>query len=226
MKKQVFILSLALVLIAVAATSTLAYFTASDKADNVITMGKIAIKINETMLGKDDNGNETEVAYADPADVMPGTRVSKIVRIKNDGGADAWIRAKAELSYVDAADIEQKLGADKKADTSYILPQFNTEVNETGYWIEGGDGYYYYSVPVSMDTESAPLFSEVKMSLDMGNAYMNCKPQVRIIAEAVQSDNNPIPEGGSVTDIQGWPMPQAPAETTTTEPANTQAEVG
>ena len=39
----------------------------------------------------------------------------------------------------------------------------------------------------------------------MGNEYQNSTATVTVTAEAVQTANNAIPEGGSVTDIPGWP---------------------
>ena len=52
---------------------------------------------------------------------------------------------------------------------------------------------------------SEELFKEVKFNPNMGNEYQNCTAKIIINAQAVQTANNPIPEGGSVIDIKGWP---------------------
>ena len=56
------------------------------------------------------------------------------------------------------------------------------------------------------------LFNEVLFSSAMGNEYQNCTAKIFVSAQAVQSANNPIPEGGTVTDIPGWPEPETPEE--------------
>lgn len=86
-----------------------------------------------------------------------------------------------------------------------VTLDFNTTENDDGYWIDGGDGYYYYSKIVPAGESTKVLFENVCFAKEMGNEYQNCKVYIDVFAEAVQSDNNPIPEGGSVTDIKGWP---------------------
>ena len=83
-KKLTLAAALALCLLA-AVGGTLAWFTAQYRTTNVITTGSVEIRIVETT----DRGGE-EAPYEDLLDgVMPGTAVSKIVRVENLD-ADAW----------------------------------------------------------------------------------------------------------------------------------------
>ena len=72
-------------------------------------------------------------------------------------------------------------------------------------WIDGGDGYYYCSKAVPVGGETDVLFREVRFDPDMGNEYQNCTVYITVKAEAVQTANNPIPAGGTVLDVVGWP---------------------
>ena len=87
-KKRIVSLAVILLCLSIMGTGTLAYFTDSTTAHNVITTGNIDIALQETQL---QDGKE--VAYNQEVfGVMPGTDVSKIVRVSNEGNNDAWGR--------------------------------------------------------------------------------------------------------------------------------------
>ena len=58
---------------------------------------------------------------------------------------------------------------------------------------------------LSGEENRVALFDTVTFAADMGNAYQNCTVDIDIEAQAVQVKNNPIPAGGTVLDVQGWP---------------------
>ena len=208
MKKKLLVLATALCLTA-AVSGTLAYFTDEDVAHNVITTGGIDIEIIETQVDKESG---TEVPYpSDPiSGVMPGESISKIVTVKNlTGSGDAWIRVTVNT-------------VGQFADGTAIMPTqlrqvVTFEYNNT-YWLyDDEDGCYYYRETVGAEELTAPLFKEVKFSPDMSNEYQNCTVYIDVAAEAVQTANNPIPDGGDVTDVKGWPgdkgsLDEQPAE--------------
>ena len=87
MKKPIIIGSVCAVTAAVAAGSTLAYFTAQDTAVNTISTGNLNIAINEYQ-----DGQCGEIPYTDPTTpVMPGDCISKKVSIENTGSGDAAV---------------------------------------------------------------------------------------------------------------------------------------
>ena len=154
----------------------------------MITSGSVNIAVVETML----DGTELKDFPAEGiTGVMPGSTVSKIVSIRNTGGADAWIRVRVSTS------VE---GRDRSALDAGVV-RFTVE----GPWFDGGDGYYYYGEAVPADSETEVLFREVRFDPNMGNEYQSCTVYITIEAEAVQTANNPIPAEGTVRDVAGWP---------------------
>ncbi len=187
-KRKILLISIFTIILAIAAMGSSAFFNAEDTAHNVITSGSVNIAVVETML----DGTELK-AFPEEGitGVMPGSTVSKIVSIRNTGRSDAWIRVRVS--------IEMKDGEGQPLDTGVV--GFTVE----GPWFDGGDGYYYYGEAVPAEKETQVLFREVRFDPDMGNEYQNCTAYIKIEAEAVQTANNPIPDGGTVRDVAGWP---------------------
>lgn len=187
-KRKILLISIFTIILAIAAMGSSAFFSAEDTAHNVITSGSVNIAVVETML------DDTELkAFPEEGitGVMPGSTVSKIVSIRNTGRSDAWIRVRVS--------IEVKDGEGLPLDTGVV--GFTVE----GPWFNGEDGYYYYGEAVPAERETQVLFREVRFDPDMGNEYQNCTAYIKIEAEAVQTANNPIPDGGTVRDVAGWP---------------------
>ena len=187
-KRKILLISIFTIILAIAAMGSSAFFNAEDTAHNVITSGSVNSAVVETML----DGTELK-AFPEEGitGVMPGSTVSKIVSIRNTGRSDAWIRVRVS--------IEMKDGEGQPLDTGVV--GFTVE----GPWFDGGDGYYYYGEAVPAEKETQVLFREVRFDPDMGNEYQNCTAYIKIEAEAVQTANNPIPDGGTVRDVAGWP---------------------
>ncbi len=196
MKRKLFILALAAICTSIIAAGTLAYYTAEDTANNVITSGGIDIDVVEQM--RDGDGNLVDFPDTGITGVMPDTSVSKIVTVKNTGTSDAWIRINVEMLIKDA---NGELMAVKLPSGEQIL-MINFD-NEN--WTDGRDGYYYYNSPLASGESTTPLFEEVKINPLTGNDYQKSTANINIYAQAVQTANNGIPAGGSVTDIKGWP---------------------
>lgn len=192
MKKKLLLLATVIACFAIAVTGTLAYFSADDTAHNVITTGGVNIKVVEQTR----NDDKTLVDFPEEGiqGVMPGTSVSKIVRIQNTGVSEAWIRVKMDASILDeqGKDLPLTIGDSEKAVVEFSVL--------TG-WLDGGDGYWYYEKPVSAGEMTDILLEEVRFSEEMGNEYQNCTANLLISAEAVQTANN----GETVLDAQGWP---------------------
>lgn len=172
MKRQIIIGSVCAVTAAVAAGSTLAYFTAEDTAVNTISTGNLDIAIHEYQLS--DKG---EIPYTDPTTpVMPGDCISKKVRVENTGYGSAYIRAKIDMSF--EGDEQEELPTEL----------INLDIGKD--WTIGNDGYYYYKYIVKSGEETTNLFTNVYFDDDMGNEYQNKKLKINIDAEAIQSKNN------------------------------------
>ena len=188
-KKKKLVLAAALAVCLLAAVGgTLAWFNAQYRTTNVITTGAVNIHILETQAG-----SGKEVPYVDPVrGVMPGTRVSKIVRVVNEDSA-AWVRVRTEIRIT---------GADGEALPATLADGTAAVSWEVGDgWLSSPDGYAYYSTPVDAQSDTTPLFEEVAFSEKMGNEYQGCTVNLVLYADAVQAKNN----GADALSVQGWP---------------------
>lgn len=175
--------------IALAAGGTLAYFSASGEAHNVITSGGVDIELREWA------DTDRTAAFEDVSGVMPGAEVAKAVEVANVGQGDAWVRVKVTKS------VEMQDGS-AAPDLDLIQLNFDEES-----W-ELRDGWWYCKSPVpgmAEGTEAAVtpyLFTSVIFSGEgMGNPYQNAEIAIDVQAQAVQVANN----GDSALTASGWP---------------------
>lgn len=190
MKKKIFVCAFLVACISIMVYGTVAYFTYEDTATNVITMGNIKIELQEFAIPKDGGD---PIPFQDAIDVLPGTGVSKIVRVENVGAQPAWIRICVAKTIL----LAQGVSGD--VDLSLVTYDLNTQ-----YWIEK-DGYYYYKDVLNPGEMSQPLFTEVSFSPDMGNMYQQSKAIIKVDAQATQVANN----GATVFEAAGWPAEPA-----------------
>ena len=187
-KKRIVSLAVILLCLSIMGTGTLAYFTDSTTAHNVITTGNIDIELIETRA----DGSTFENVIG----VMPGAEVDKIVQVKNIGANDAWIRV--------AVDKEITLANGEPGDENYLMTNYNNNgtraiYNSTDWTLKNGYFYYKNILPAGAITE--PLFNNVLFKTSMGNEYQNSTAQVYVYAQATQVDNN----GTTVFEAEGWP---------------------
>lgn len=187
MRKKIATVMVCLAVMALAVSGTMAYFTADSIATNVITSGNIDIDLIE--MEKTSDGLKP---FKNKEGVMPGDKISKIVTVKNTGDNEAYVRVQVEKMIALAGD------AAGSADLSLLSCDINTAD-----WTYS-EGYYYYNKPLAAEQETSPLFTYVKFSSEMGNAYQGCKAQLDVNAQAVQVKNN----GATVFDAAGWPTAQ------------------
>lgn len=198
MKKKLIVLGLLVICLAIAASGTLAYYTSSRQAHNVITTNGVSIELDE----KTKLSDETLIEFPEKGidGIMPGTSASKIVSVKNTGGAEAWIRVKADIRIADPDGRELPLVLTLAGGRE--IPAVYFEVDAESWIFE--DGFYYFREPVEPGRSTEILFDEVNFAWEMGNEYQSSKVLIDIYAQAVQTENN-IPASGDVTDVQGWP---------------------
>lgn len=191
MKKKILLVTAVVICLAIAATGTLAYFTAEDVAHNVITSGGVNIELVEKAEGED--GALVDFPDEGIKGVTPGADVSKIVSVKNTGASEAWIRVQVESKITSAE------GSDLPLDIEGVGPVMDYTVG--GNWNLGADGYIYYAEPVAPGESTEILFDTIHFAPEMGNEYQNCTANIVISAQAVQTANN----GSTVMEAAGWP---------------------
>lgn len=181
MKKRTLIISLIIALTAIISSSTIAYYSASEKAINVITTGGVSIELNEY--------GEGGKAFEDIENALPGDTYVKQVEIENTAENPVWVRANVEIG-IELQDPEAK------PEEGAVILDF-----DTANWTLGDDGYYYYNSALNASETTLPVFSHVTLSKDMDNRYQDCTIHVIVAAQAVQTANN----GSSALTAAGWP---------------------
>lgn len=189
MKKRIFALAVVLICLSVLASTTIAYFTDTDIARNVITSGGIDIRIVEQQLV---DGKLVDYP-SEPIPVMPATTVSKIVSVQNTD-EPAWIRATYTVTVYDMDGNEVDVSADELEKVIMIDPDGTN-------WTEK-DGWWYYNTAIASGETTKPLFEEVVFSGPyMDNKYQDCTVEIIVTAQGVQQANN----GSTVMEALGWP---------------------
>lgn len=204
-KKKLLSVTVIAICLAILGYSTLAYFTdASPVVHNVITSGGVDVEIVEKQTDGDPFPEEGV------GGVMPGGEVSKIVTVANqENSSESWIRVWVNISISEPGNpilnpTIKNLPLTITNAAGEEIEVVTLDINSDD-WTQGEDYYYYYNSPVDPGEVTTPLFESVQFAPEMGNEYQNCKVMIDIHAEAVQTANNPIPDGGDVTDIKGWP---------------------
>lgn len=185
MKKKILVCALIAICLSIVAYGTAAFYTYEDTATNVVTAGNVRIRLEEYTL----SGGKLE-PFTDPIDVVPGTSVSKIVQIKNNGFATAWVRVKLDKELLLAA------GVTGTPDLSLV----SYELNEKN-WAEV-DGWFYYLEPLTPGATTEPIFEWVSFAPNMSNMYQQSKTMIHVTAHGVQTAHN----GATVFDAAGWPI--------------------
>ena len=191
-KKRILAMAIVAICLSVLASATLAYFTDTGVARNVITTGKIVASVVEQQM---QNGEL--VPYPDEKiRVMPGATVSKIAMTQvAEGSSPAWIRMGIDVVIKDA---DQNIMPHTREQLDALI----TIETDESCWTER-DGWYYYSDAIANGALTAPLFREVTFSgPNMRNEYQNATIEIVVVTQAVQKANN----GASAMEAEGWPI--------------------
>jgi len=204
LKKRIVSLAVVAAMLSIAAMGTLAYFVDEATAHNVITTAAIDITLNDKTVIDDVIVDFPSFEEGGIGGVMPGTSVSKIVSVTNDGASAAWVRIRLEQYIMDAT--ADNLLPMELADGT---PAFTLNYTEDTPWVQGPDGHWYYPQQLAAAATTETLFESVSFAPGLGNEYQRCTAHVIVIAEAVQTVNNPMPASGNPWDIPGWPEASA-----------------
>ena len=188
MKRKLVLTSAVVLILALLAAGTFAYFTKNARATNVITTGTISIQLNDEIQG----GQKTDTGWT-LSGVMPGQAVEKAVSVTNTGTSPAWLRVKLEIAVT--------VGAEEMPLTFGNGEQVLTFTTGDGWFYH--DGYYYYSKPVAEKAGTAELFakdssgqSTLMLNPQLPNDYQGCAVTINVLAQAVQVKNNDTDANG------------------------------
>lgn len=189
MKKKLTAIAIIAICLAIISGGTLAYYTYTDTARNVITSGGIKVEIVEQ---QNAGGNLIPYPGDEPIMILPGTEVSKVVSVRSLQ-QPAWIRMSYTLTVHDAAGRPMEL---TPAQLSSII---HINADSTSWTLK--DGWYYYNAALGSGDVTKPLFTSVSFSgPNMGNEFQKATLYIDVKAEAIQQANN-----GSTAAEAYWP---------------------
>ena len=188
MKKKFLYIAAILICLSIITSGTLAYYTTSDTARNVITSGGVEVKVVEQQLV-----NGSLLPYpSQPIPVMPATTVSKIVSVQSTQ-QPAWVRMNYSLT------VYNSNGEKMEIPTEELNRVIVIETDDSNWTLK--DGWWYYDTAIKSGETTKPLFEEVVFSgPHMDNKYQLCTVVIDVTAQAVQQANN----GNTVWEALGW----------------------
>lgn len=181
-RKKLLALVIAVALIAVFSGNTLAYYSVTGRATNVVTSGNIRLKIIE----KDAEGKPFPV---DGVEVLPGDVVTKVVTVQNVCDHPFWLR----VQLIKGSNQEE-LSADE------VLQIRGLNLSD---WSKQDDGYFYYKKILYPRESTAALFNQVHIDGNLVDQHdIGTALTITVRAEAVQSEHNPA---ANPWEASGWP---------------------
>lgn len=193
---------------------TLAWFTDTETATNVVTTGNVDIALNE-------NGGDDGVADGDGLkyeDVMPGDVFDKKVTIANEGN-DAYVRATIEVEGIDMTGTEAIEFMINNGKVSGLNWNYDAEdevstaiVEHKGIFREGAGEWV--------------IFDSIKVPDTWGNSYTDKTFNIKVTAEAIQADNIDSPEEAWKNTIEEAINPDVEGTIKPTTAADSNADLG
>lgn len=178
-KKAVLLIAAAALIGTLAVGGTLAWFTDTETATNVVTTGNVDIAWFEN--GKKITTKNPGVNFGSEdgqTPVVPGESLTKEAWVQNEGKNDAYIRAK--ILFFE--------GTDRKA---IDQPEYLTILGTDDKWVKDQDGYYYYDGILSTNADTEPIMTSVKIdgSKAKNDNFADKEFTIELVAEAIQSDH-------------------------------------
>ena len=167
------------------------YFTAAAAmhvegiAKNITSMGKLQTRIVED--------------YRAPSNLMPGSRVKKIVNVKNTGSVDAIVRIRVEKA-LGALDEEGRFTPETGLNPDWIEIAYD----DTGSWVFQEDGYFYYSeILPAGEMSKKPLMTSFLLSPEAKNPCKGKEGRIFLHMESVQAEADAVSLWGKTKEEMG-----------------------
>lgn len=190
MKKKITAITVCVCMLAIAIVGgTLAYFTDTDKADNVFTVGNVSIDLTEP--------NWEGEGSKDAPEVYPGEALAKDPTVTNNGKNPAFVRIKVE--GWDCLGKGNEIGYR----TDYVDNKLGNN------WVEYG-GYFYYTEVLEVGATTDAAFDQIVIPTSVTNGFDGSYDLV-VTAEAVQAQG----AKASWTDVQNMTVEEIDAWFTT-----------
>jgi len=154
-------ITLTAVVIALSTVAAYAFFSGhTQDITNTVPLGYAGVEVWE------EGGQEYVIRYdAQQEEYIP---IDKSPQVKNTGTVPVWVR------------VTVAGGLDKFEQILY-----NASAHPDGFWIDGEDGYWYYSMPLEVGkVTGTPLFNDLQLKTDADNL---AELDIAVYAEGVQT---------------------------------------
>ena len=192
MKKKLLTIALAVALIAIMVSGTLAYFTAEDEATNTFTIGSVEIEVVEDFEEPETMLPVVEVNENDP------NYIDKDARVKNTGKNDAYVQMYVAIPKA-MDDVKAFIVVDAdSADWTVRAPAGTAEFADGTYNVY----MYRYKAKLAPGTETSDVITAAYMAPELdyqngkfvmnGTVIENYTPgekiEIYVAAQAIQAD--------------------------------------
>ena len=210
-KKKVFVVSLAVSLIAILSLGTLAWFNAKDEVTNRF---KIAVSDQEGTpdfsvdVWENDSTGQADTDGVEYENILPGDVIPKNPTVANTGFYEQWIRVYVtfdEYSIIEAACERNGITADLRGWLNVdetLWSKSDAECKRNGHTMTY---VYYYNNKLAKDAE-AELFTKVTIPYQFEQEDMTYEDgdfSISVKAEAVQASNTGT-SAKDAFDYVGW----------------------
>ncbi len=182
-KQRLIIAMAAILLCSIISCVSLAFlFTGTDPLENVFDNAYVACEVLE-------NGEDG----ISPFD----GNVKTNVRIKNTGEVQSYIRVAVVITWM--SEDESKVTARKPIEGTDYEIAYTKDTN----WEKGSDGYWYYTVPVNVGSETTNLIEKCVCTTTPPDGYYL---SVEIVASSIQSSPTKVVKDqwdSGVSDVNG-----------------------
>lgn len=190
MKKKILSICLVAVIAVMAiAGASLAYFTAEDSAENVFTVGTVAIDLTEP--------NWETTGKVEAEDVYPGEPLAKDPTVTNTGKNPCFVR-------ISVSNLDQFAEKFDGAMITYRTDYVENALGEN--WVLHTDGYFYYTKVLASDEKTDALFDQIVIPFALTNNVET--KSIDVTAYAVQAQGArpsfTAVQAMTVEEIAGW----------------------
>ena len=174
-KRKIILLAATLVMVAILGIGgTFAYFTDTQTAENVFTVGNVDIELTEPKW--------EETGKADAEDVYPGEPLAKDPTVENVGKNPCFVRVKV----TGLEQFTEEFGADAMITLRY---KYAPGHNGADWYYNAADDYYYYYPNqcgvLAVGVKTNPVFDQVVIPFEVTN---NAKAEpIVVTVEAIQA---------------------------------------
>lgn len=155
---------------------TLAWFTDTETATNVITTGNVDITLTEVAPTPEKNVDSWTATANDKGgvsygNILPGEVISKDPTVTNTGANPAYVRVKATVTPIEELDLT---GIVYKKDGKIVTPD---------------NGYFYCETIMQPNASGYTPFDSVEFPDTWDNDYADATITITVTAEAIQAEN-------------------------------------